>query len=265
MRAHLVSLSLPLLLVGCGLFSAKPTFRCRAGTHPCGDGCIPTMAVCCDDGSGTTSSYCTNGATGCHVNDDSRGCQAVFPSGQRAKFCCGEQGSFGSNDCPEGQRHCGTLCQPVATPCCPAGSSEKECPEKSWDSLDCRAEPGRVGCGVCLAKDVCVSCLPGYCCQGGLVCGGAGARCVAGPTCTGESGGAGSSSGTGSAAFCSKWKNRCGPASGGIQLVNFNVPRQCGCPEGTTYYADQSPGGYRNESCGLPGTGFDCIVCECPH
>lgn len=261
MRARRLSWLLPLVL-GCGLIGAKPPFKCRAGTHPCGDGCIPTMAVCCDDGSGTTSSYCTNGAAGCFVNDDSRGCQAVFPSGERAKFCCGEAGNFGSNDCPEGQRHCGTLCQSVDTPCCPAGSSSSECPEKSWDAADCKTEPGRVGCGVCIAKDVCVSCSPGFCCQGGLVCGGAGAKCIAGPTCTGQSGGAGSS--TTDPAFCSKWKSRCGPASGGIQLVSQNVPKSCGCPAGMTFDPNQLPGGYRNASCGLPGDGFDCIVCLCP-
>lgn len=253
---------LPLLL-GCGLFGTPP-FKCRAGTHPCGNGCIPTMAVCCDDGSGTTSSYCTNGSAGCEPNDASRGCQAVFPSGTTAKFCCGTAGSFGSNDCPEGQRHCGTLCQPTNVPCCEPGSSSADCPESSWNSSICTAEPGRVGCGICVEKDVCVSCSPGWCCQGGLVCGGAGARCVAGASCTGESGGTGGSSGGGTTGDCSAWKNRCGPASGGIQLAAQYFPRRCGCPPGMTYDPEQLEGGYRNSTCGLPGDGFDCIVCLCP-
>lgn len=248
------------LCVGCGLVRTPP-FKCRAGTHPCGNGCIPTMAVCCDDGSGTTSSYCTNGAAGCFPNDGSRGCQAVFPSGTTAKFCCGDMGNFGSNDCPDGQRHCGTLCQPSDAPCCAPGSSDADCPEKSWDSSSCKTEPGRVGCGICVDKDVCVSCAPGFCCQGGLVCGGAGARCTAGPSCTGASGGLGAGGGS-ATGRCPK--SRCGPASGGVKLAAQFVPKSCGCPAGTTYDPDQLAGGYRNSECGLPGAGFDCIVCMCP-
>jgi hypothetical protein len=263
MRAW-VLLVLP-FFVGCGVVGSlgAPPFKCRAGTHPCGDGCIPTMAVCCDDGAGKTSSYCTNGATGCFPNDDARGCQAVFPGGTRAKFCCGDTGAIGSNDCPDGQHHCGTLCQPTSEPCCPPGASAQDCPEKSWDSSSCKTDPGRVGCGICVAKDVCVSCAPGFCCQGGLVCGGAGARCTAGPACTGKSGGLGSSTG-GGGVDCSLWKSRCGPASGGMQLVGQYAPRSCGCPAGTTYDPGQLSGGYRNSTCGLPGDGFDCIFCLCP-
>lgn len=101
---------------GCSCGSSTNTqprrLRCAQGTTPCGNGCIPVSAVCCDDGTARTSSYCTNAgggaAPGCFAND--RDCAAAFPSGQRARYCCGKSGTFGSNDCPPGQRHCGLLC-----------------------------------------------------------------------------------------------------------------------------------------------------------
>jgi hypothetical protein len=245
------------LLAGCGLFG-KPSFTCRAGTHPCGDGCIPTLAVCCDDGSGSTSSYCTNGAAGCVPNTDARGCNAVFPAGVRAQFCCGESGTIGSNDCPEGEHHCGTLCQPVGEPCCPPGSSSADCPERSWDSAGCQVEAGRVGCGVCVEKKVCVSCGPGFCCQGGQVCGGQGAQCIAGSACTGMSGGAGSGGGSGSDA-CAKYDQNYCTSSGGMQFLGAYIPKTCPCPSNT-----RTDGrGALNELCGLPGKGTDCKLCEC--
>ncbi|MDP3232252.1 MAG: hypothetical protein Q8N26_05720 [Myxococcales bacterium] len=243
-------------LVGCGVMGSSP-FRCPAGTHPCGNGCIPTMAVCCDDGNKKTSSFCTNGATGCSPNA-SRGCQAVFPSGTTAQFCCGSTGTFGSNDCPDGQHHCGTLCQPVDVPCCPSGSSSEDCPERSWSSASCSNPPGEVGCGICVKTNVCISCPPGSCCQGGVVCGGAGARCIPGSACTGER--TGSGAGGGGGASCPM--SRCGPASGGMKLAGQYVPRSCGCPAGTISRADW--GGYSNSQCGLPGAGADCIYCSCP-
>jgi|APLak6261675434_1056106.scaffolds.fasta_scaffold01529_3 hypothetical protein len=244
-------------VVGCGLFGGA-SFTCRAGTHPCGDGCIPTMAVCCDDGSGKTSSYCTNGATGCFPNSEARACDAVFPSGVRGQFCCGESGTIGSNDCPAGQRHCGTLCLPTSEPCCPAGASASDCPERSWDPVGCQTESGRVGCGVCLDTKSCVSCPAGSCCQGGLVCGGAGARCITGASCTGESGGAGGTGG-GSGSLCSQYKNTCG-TSGGIQTVGSYFPKSCACAAGML----DKGGSHLNELCGLPGQGYDCKYCECP-
>ena len=42
------------------------SFRCPVNTVPCGNGCMPMPAVCCDDGSRRTSSYCSNDASaGC--------------------------------------------------------------------------------------------------------------------------------------------------------------------------------------------------------
>lgn len=257
MRVPWLVLSFAPLFAGCSLFGGVPSFTCPSGTHPCGDGCIPTLAVCCDDGSQKTSSYCTNGATGCFPNTDAR-CNAVFPMGVVAQFCCGESGTIGTNDCPEGQHHCGTLCQPSNVPCCPAGSSERDCPERSWNNAGCQTEPGRVGCGVCVDKKACVSCGPGWCCQGGLVCGGQGAHCVQGPSCTGLSGGAGSGGGSGSS-DCSKYsQNVCG-TSGGIQSLGAYFPPTCACPSGTR----EAAGRHVNELCGLPGDGYECKYCEC--
>lgn len=255
MRAFWLLGFLPLM--NCGVIGSTP-FLCPAGNHPCGNGCIPTMAVCCDDGNKKTSSFCTNGATGCSPNADSR-CQAIFPSGTTAKFCCGTSGTIGSNDCPEGQHHCGTLCQPAEQPCCPPGSSSEQCPERSFSSASCSNPPGEVGCGICVKTNVCISCPPGSCCQGGVVCGGTGAKCIRGSACTGETGGTG-----GGSAGSTCPKSRCGPASGGIKLATQFVPRSCGCPAGTTFDPDQLAGGYPNSDCGLPGRGFECIACLCP-
>lgn len=255
MRATWLVLTLSFPLASCGVVG-RPSFTCRAGTHPCGNGCIPTNAVCCDDGTGKTSSYCTNGAAGCVENGADRGCNAVFPSGARAQFCCGTAGSFGSNDCPEGERHCGLLCVPVGEPCCPAGSTTADCPERSWDPSGCNAKEGRVGCGICLATKQCVSCGPGFCCQGGQVCGDT-AQCVPGTACTGDFT-VGAAGGGGSTELCSKYARACG-TSGGIQSLGGYYPKQCSCPSGMI----DRGAGKLNELCGLPGTGYDCRYCEC--
>jgi hypothetical protein len=95
---------------------------CAAGTDACGDGCIPLNAVCCDDGSRTTSSYCTNAAGGgCSDNAAGR-CSAAFPLNTAADFCCAPNGTFGSNDCPAGQHHCGLLCWPLNHDCAAGGA-----------------------------------------------------------------------------------------------------------------------------------------------
>src|SRR4051812_44519519 len=78
-------------------------FACPKGTSPCGDGCIPgDTSVCCDNGSRTTSSYCTNSAGGACVANTMH-CAAAFPLGANAQFCCSQNGTVGSNDCPSGQ------------------------------------------------------------------------------------------------------------------------------------------------------------------
>ena len=89
---------------------------CRRGQKKCGTGCIPSTAVCCDEGSTSGSSYCANAAGGGCQPNNGRGCRAGFPSGD-AKYCCASSGTFGSNDCPDGQTHCGLLCQPTSAAC----------------------------------------------------------------------------------------------------------------------------------------------------
>jgi hypothetical protein len=91
---------------------------CPSGTVACGNGCIPGSAVCCVAGSATSSSYCTNAAGVCGDND-AGACPGAFTSGP-AQFCCSSNGSFGSNDCPSGQHHCGLLCWPASHACGPA-------------------------------------------------------------------------------------------------------------------------------------------------
>ncbi len=186
MRALIPMAALALSLSGCNLFGGRSTFKCPKDTVPCGTGCVPPGAVCCDDGSGKTSSYCTNRSASCYPND--RGCSAAFPSGTTGAYCCGPSGSIGSNDCPEGQRHCGLLCKANGEPCCPDGA---DCPTLSWDESGCTsAKAGGVGCGVCLATSSCVACSAGSCCSGDP-CGEM--ACTAGPACTGGSSGGGGS------------------------------------------------------------------------
>jgi hypothetical protein len=241
------------LLVSAVLASScgHKTFTCPTNSHPCGTGCIPTNAVCCDDGTGKTSSYCTNGAGGCYAND--RGCSAVFPAGQTAEFCCSATGNIGTNDCPSGQKHCGTLCQPDSQPCCPEGATATDCPEKNWDDTAC-AKTGGIVCGVCTATGVCKSCPRGSCCQAGIACGTSDSMCIPGPACTDVSGAGGGSGGN-----CSQYQNICG-TSGGMQSLGGYYPKSCACPAGMS---DQG-GSHLNELCGLAGQGYDCHYCTCP-
>ncbi len=166
---------------------ASRGFPCPKGTSPCGDGCIPNAtAVCCDNGSGATSSYCTNSAGGgCFSN--TMQCAAAFPSGTNAQFCCAANGTVGSNDCPTGQHHCGLQCYPADHACCPAGSSSADCPETSWDPSSCTLPaPTDVGCAVCLSNNMCLSCASGECCAGDPCNGG---QCLPSAVCVGNGGG----------------------------------------------------------------------------
>jgi hypothetical protein len=82
-------------------------------------------------------------------------CSAAF-GGSPAVACCSANGSFGSNDCPAGQHHCGLLCS--AAPCCPncgAGGTDPAqmfavhlddaaCDKAVCDTV-CSARPGDTG------------------------------------------------------------------------------------------------------------------------
>src|SRR5262245_16595023 len=87
---------------------ARQPLFCAAGTAPCGTGCRRAARVCCDDGTGKTSSYCVGNA-GCYLNT-TRGCEGAF--------CCGPAGTTGSVDCPAGAHHCGEACVALDQPCC---------------------------------------------------------------------------------------------------------------------------------------------------
>lgn len=217
------------LFCGCSLFPHVE--KCPTGTHPCGTGCMPENSVCCDNGSITTSSYCTNMAGGgCYPNTD-QACPAAFPMGAVAEFCCGTSGSFGSNDCPEGQHHCGLSCQPMNEPCCPKGASEAECPQRTFDRGGCTGVTGNaVGCAVCLETKTCVSCPAGNCCAGDP-CSDQG-RCIAGSACVGEGSGGGGSCGLPSQctsdSHCTEWgKRHCG--AGGQTAGRCGTDGLCHC------------------------------------
>ncbi|HEY1690521.1 MAG TPA: hypothetical protein VGG39_00080 [Polyangiaceae bacterium] len=96
---------------------------CPDGTETCGNGCIPAAAMCCDEGSATGSSYCTNAAAICSSNDGGA-CDGAFTGGP-ADYCCSTNGSFGSNDCPAGQHHCGLLCWPTSHACSPGDATDE--------------------------------------------------------------------------------------------------------------------------------------------
>ncbi|MBN2496906.1 MAG: hypothetical protein JXR96_20110 [Deltaproteobacteria bacterium] len=179
--ASACALALAGVLTACFSLDIDRGFGCPDGTVPCGNGCRPAKdTVCCDDGTRHTSSYCTNSAGGgCFPNDDSRDCQAGFPLGARAEFCCAANGTFGSNDCPAGQHHCGLLCQPLDVPCCEgeACTSFSTLSTCSWE-----ANP----CAYCPSRGYCVSCPADFCCADDT-CAGEG-RCVASTVCVGVGG-----------------------------------------------------------------------------
>ena len=202
---------------------------CPDDLMPCGDGCRPPDTVCCEGGNAASSSYCTNAAGGgCYPND--RDCQAGFPLGAVARFCCAETGTIGSNDCPAGQHHCGLLCQPVDEPCCEGGecryaSGGPACPE------------GKVVCAYDAPADICWTCNSGFCCQGPTGTGG----CLAGGgVCQGSTVGPGSCQGgwLGSTQTCTPL-GTAGEPSVCIQQDDFEAgtglpfPDAC-APEGTT-------------------------------
>lgn len=195
MRSTLMCLVLASVAASCqnpfDLPSSSPALRCPSGTFPCGNGCISDQsAVCCDNGSGKTSSYCTNAGGGCYPNTN-KACAAAFPATATAQFCCGSTGSFGSNDCPSGQHHCGLLCYPLSHACCASGASDADCPTTAWDPTGC-SSAGEVGCGVCVATAQCLSCPSGSCCHGDPC---SAVSCVSGPACIGIAGGGGGGGG----------------------------------------------------------------------
>jgi len=130
MRCHLRAGALLVVVVSSLACLGAKEPACPANTRPCGNGCIPSTGVCCEDPGIPTdqsmgSSYCTNGAGGatdgaCFSNMDGR-CSAAFPATVTAEWCCAASGDFGSNDCPAGQHHCGLLC--TTLPCDSSGNA----------------------------------------------------------------------------------------------------------------------------------------------
>ncbi len=176
--------------------------RCPKTTYPCGNGCMPLNAACCDDGTRQTSNYCTNSAGGGCQPNPTHACIAPAPSGTLSDrppsaFCCTNAPSAkpeGSFDCPEGTHHCtGPSCVPIGQACCTPGSSNADCPAAADDTAGgktCLPQPG-VGCGV--TGGFCYSCPLGSCCASDPTnANGSGRKCLP-PTgvCTGTQGNGG--------------------------------------------------------------------------
>ena len=200
------------------------TFQCPAGTVPCGNGCKPVDGVCCEDqSSSATSSYCTNGAGGgCYANNG-RNCQAGFPANTTARFCCAANGTFGSNDCPAGQHHCGLTCKPIDSPCCPSNASTADCPTETAVS------PVAVDCGCCRATGLCYHCGAGRCCGAGDLCQSAGGCPAGGGVCVGV---ASSGGGGGGGGVCAYWS--CGGSSQCASVMGAPSGVQCTFAAGQT-------------------------------
>lgn len=188
------------LLVACSPLETDPVTstgtglvgRCKYGTVPCGNGCMPVDAACCDDGTRHTSSYCTNSAGGgCRPNANQ--CTTPSPGQPAAAFCCASNTQEGSFDCPDGQHHCGLACVPIGQACCAADALASDCPYAA-DS-DCPAVDG-VRCGV--KAGTCRTCPMGSCCASDRL-DSFGFRCLP-PTgvCTGRKAGGSSGSSSGS-------------------------------------------------------------------
>ena len=209
-----------LALAGCP--SNANVVACPTGTSPCGNGCIPSAnSVCCDDGTQHTSSYCTNAAGGGCFENTAQRCAAAFPAGAQASFCCSANGSFGSNDCPAGQHHCGLQCFPAGHSCCPAGASSADCPETSWDPTICPSPaPGTYGCAYCANSGMCIPCYTGTSC--------AGDPCIPNAVCALDGTSpptGGSSGGSGGGGQCAHWS--CGGSSQCAQVLGAPSGVQC--------------------------------------
>jgi hypothetical protein len=228
---------LAILVMACSTASLPPlptssTFACPAATSPCGNGCMPSgSSVCCDTGALTTSSYCVDtGGGGCSANAGT--CKTPQGTGP-ADFCCGNA-TFGSDDCPSDQHHCGLQCWPLTHACCAAGSTTAACPETSWDPVGCTLPgAGDIGCAVCVETQQCMSCASGSCCHGDPCAGGGctvDAFCVGaggGNTGTGSGGGSGSCPVTFAQCCSGNAGNQCAPDRGGCPNSLSS------CPTGT--------------------------------
>lgn len=218
MLPNRLSLIVCLALIGCS--GGSSTTKCPTGTLPCGNGCRPSGTICCEDTFASSgSSYCTNSAGGgCFAN--TRSCQAGFPANTAAKFCCATSGTIGSNDCPAGQHHCGLLCSPIGTPCCPANASAQDCPTET------NAAPAAVDCGCCSATGACYHCLSGQCCAGGDLCTNSGTCIPNQAVCVGVS------AGGGGGGVCAYWS--CGSSSQCASVMGAPSGVQCTFAAGQT-------------------------------
>ena len=236
--------------------SSKTLFRCKLGTVPCGNGCMPQGAICCNTGSTTESSYCTNRAGGgCYpvpVGESIVQPDAVSGEGQPGYWCSQtpidtQQPEFASFTCKTGMHACGNACYALDTPCCPDGSSDSQCPVAAVEAGSCRA--GNDACGLCIATGLCVSCTSGE-------------QCSVDP-CNPEGGGCfnpngvvdnSSGDGTGGSGACPTVSDLCGCVGSGCSFAS-TVRLPCQCPSGTSQYGDEI-------GC-APGQSSGCIQCVC--
>ncbi len=84
---------------------------CPGGTIPCGKGCLVDTALCCNltDQDDATGTYECPGAQVATCNP--AGCGG-------SKYCCSDNGSFGSLDCTNGTVVCNQNCVTAGSQCC---------------------------------------------------------------------------------------------------------------------------------------------------
>lgn len=242
-------------LSGCfGSCSGTKKFGCPPDTVACGNGCRPASdTVCCDDGTRYTSAYCTNSAGGgCFVND--RDCQAGFPLGTAAEFCCASNGTFGSNDCPAGQRHCGLECRDVEVPCCDP-KVEGACVSFNT-TAGCPAQDNL--CAYCPNLVLCRYCPDGHCCSGDTCAGPEAGACIQSEVCTGLGGGGGGGGSACGSGRCSG-NEVCVSTRNCIRSSMSNTCECAGSSEGTC--ADFLANGIDVTSCGTCSASYSAC---CP-
>jgi hypothetical protein len=107
---RLLTMAVLLSLVGCGGGKTGTAATCPSSMIPCGPGCMPKDAVCCDPVNG--NSYCASAAGGGCIAQT--GCS---DTSEPSRFCCSTNSSIGSYDCPTGLA-CGIACEAAGSSCC---------------------------------------------------------------------------------------------------------------------------------------------------
>ncbi len=246
--ARLASASALVLLASCGDAASDLVERCERGTVPCGNGCMPEGAACCDDGNRSTSSYCPDAAgRGCRKARGGEVCMPPAPRFEASLYCCSERSSGGSFDCDEGSRHCGLKCIPFGYPCCAEGKSNDDCPwayQRQPDGDPTCPTQGVVLCGYSSIANRCAYCPVGECCSFGGA-GGPGFHCAYASVAEAPD-------------VCTGGKSGKSPAQTPDQAVN-----ESDAPPPPLSVTGTCGGCASDEDCDAFGTAHDCIRAVC--